>query len=396
MVSVPSCPLCAGRRPFCIHKSYPFPSPTLEKDIQGKLKKDFFGPSYSVFIGRRGYPNILAGPMLGIEPKEGLDSPSTWFGMDYSKIIELRSFLLRSKKVEGIRSSSKFVQEMQELALAKKPADVETSFRRTPQFSFSLSESFQPMGPSGLLEKMRVTDNVSIPVRVERIVSDELKAGEQAFLLYQQGMDVYRLASILSSGTLGLQENKKLVPSRWSVTGVDDIIAKKLMSQVRTYPSVNDYIVFESQYLDNHFVILMMPGSWEFENFEAWAPGSNWSTQTQSKIIEEYEPHHGRTSYAESQAGGYYAARLPAVRYLDSVKRQARVISFREVGEGYSVPLGVWVVRQTAEHAFKQPPKRFATIEEALNYCDSLLRIPIQAYKKQSRILQQRRLTEWA
>ena len=147
--------------------------------------------------------------------------------------------------------------------------------------------------------------------------------------------------------------------------------------------------------MDNSFTILLMPGYWEFENFEAWAPGSNWSAQTQAKIIPEYEPYHGRTAYAESQAGGYYASRISVVRYLEKIRKQARAVVFREVSEGYSVPLGVWVVRETSANAFKQKPHIFDTKKEALDYINPKLKVPLNQYTKQSKILSQRTLADF-
>ena len=396
MVHIPSCALCSGRRPFCIHKSYPLVGGwEIEKKIKEKLKKDFFGPSYSVFVGREGYPDVFAGPLVGIEEKEAIDSPQSWMGMEYSKIIELRSFLLRSKKMENIKSKSRFIRQVQELSLAHRPADIEVGFKKTPVYSFRLSEALQPMGPSGELEKMRVTENIKVKEKIERIVTDDLKAGQATFLLYKAGLDVYKIASIFSSGSLGLEKNKKLVPSRWTATGIDDIIAKALIEKIKKYPSINEYEVFESMHIDNHFVVLLMPGSWEFENFEVWAPGSNWALPTQSRIIEEYEPFQGRKEYAEKQAGGYYASRISAVSYLEKIKRQARVVVFREVGEDYSVPLGVWLVRETSGKAFAPTPKKFQTQQEALSYIKTRLRIPIEEYRKQSRILGQKRIFEF-
>lgn len=362
--------------------------------MQGKLKTEFFGPSYSVFVGKQGYPEVSAGPMVALEEREGIDSPAEWFGMEYGKIIELRSFLIRSKQREGIFSRSRFVLENQELALATKAVDTEVTFKKAPSFSFTLSDAIQPMGPSGTLERMRVTENVHVKARVERIVGDELKATEQVHLLHQAGLDVHKITSIFSSGVLG--EAKKLVPSRWSTTAVDDTVAKKLLEKVRDYPSVNEYHVFEAEHLDNHFVILLAPGNWEYENFETWAPGSNWSAQTQSNIIPEYEPFQGRRGYAHSQAGGYYAARISAVQHLARIKRQARVVSFREVGEGYTVPLGVFVVRNVSREAFTQRPKVFENQEQALHYIGSRLKVPIEEYRKKSAILKQRRLGDFS
>ena len=395
MVHIPSCPLCAGRRPFCIHKSYPLPRVDVERVVKERPKKDFFGPGYSVFIGKHGYPDVAAGPMVGLEERQDIDNPQGWYGMDYSKIIELRSFLLRSKKPENIHSRSRFIQDIQELALAKKPADVEVGFKKTPTFSFTLSERFQPMGPSGSLEKMRVTENVKIKRSVEGIVSDELKSGEQAYLLYQTGMDVYRIAGVFSSGVLGLEQNKKLVPSRWSLTGVQDIIANNLIKEIKQFSPINEYRVYSSEFLDNHFEVLLMPGSWEFENFEVWAPGSNWSSQTQSKIIGEYEPYEGRTTYAFSQAGGFYSSRCGVCTGLKGMGKQARVVVFREVYEGYTVPVGSWQILENVRNAFKNPYRKFSTKQEALVYLHSALRIPISEYSKQSKILSQKNLFDF-
>src|SRR3989338_3177514 len=117
MAYIPSCKICSGVRPFCIHKSYPIERPQeIEKKIKEKLGKEFFGPSYSVFVGHFGYPQVNIGPMAGLEINSEIDDPSKWFGLDYQKIIELRSMLIRSKQQENILSKNKFIQENQELA----------------------------------------------------------------------------------------------------------------------------------------------------------------------------------------------------------------------------------------------------------------------------------------
>ena len=155
-------------------------------------------------------------------------------------------------------------------------------------------------------------------------------------------------------------------------------------------------MVYESQYLDNHFLILLMPGNWEFENFEAWAPGGLWTSNLKEpQILEEYEPHKGRTGYARFQGGGYYASRLAVVEALNKMKRQARAVVFREVYEGYVVPMGVWVVRETAREAFRRPFRKFDDLNGALNYINSKLRLPIEKYIQKSKILNQKRLNEF-
>ena len=394
MVYIPECQICTGVRPFCIHKSYPLPKiAAIEKQVSEKLRQDFFGPSVSVFVGHNFYPNVYIGPMASLDNRfENIDAPSSWFGLDYSKIIEMRSLLLRSKQRENIFSCSRFIEENQELALAEKPTETEIFFKKKPVFSFELSEHSQPMGPTGTLEKMKITENTKIDRNVEYIVRDDLKAAEAAYMLYQNNQDVYKITTILSSGILGKKENRKLVPTRWSVTASDDIIAKHLIEKIKNYKEVPDYSVFQSSYMDNHFTVLLMPGSWEFENFEVWAPGSNWTTTTNSKIIEEYEPFDGRKTYADKQAGGYYASRIGVVEYLEKINRQAKVVVFREVGEGYSIPLGVWQGRENVRNAMKNKFLRFSTQKEALDYIRTRLRIKLGDYLKISKILNRKTL----
>jgi hypothetical protein len=393
------CLICKGSRNLCGWRFCPLLSrEKVIPEIKERIGNEFFGPSTSVFVGHNFYPNVYVGPLASLDPgkPEKIDSPQDWFGKPYSDIIEMRSFTLRSKQRENIFSRSNFIEKNQELALAKKPTDVELEFKKKPTIAFEYSDIFQPMGPSGTLRKMRITENPKIARKTERIVSDELKAEEAGFLLYKEGANVYRVSTILSSGILGLEKNRKLVPTRWSITATDDMVFRRLVKKVRESEQISEYLVFSSEYLDNHFSFLLMPGNWEFENFEAWSPGSTWSFNLKkTEILEEYEPFRGRKSYASLQAGGYYASRLAVIEYLHKIKRQARVVGFREIHEGYMIPLGVWVVRETARNAFLSKPSKFDNLKDALNYINSKLRIEISEFVKNSVMLRQKRLGDF-
>lgn len=368
-----------------------FPSMKIRTKID-HIGESFFGPSSSIFVGHAFYPNVFVGPMGSIEYTKEQDNPGKWFGKTYDEIIELRSLLIRSKKKQNVKSTTKFIDENKELVLAKTPTDIELTFDKKPVYNVAFSNIIQPMGPSAALKDMKLASNPRIPAKTDKIVNDELKAAEASYMLYKQGSDVYQLTNILASGALGI--DKKLVPTRWSITALDDIIAKNLMNKVRDFKSINQFLVFSSHYMDNHFTILFMPGAWQFENFEAWAPGSFWASNS-TEISEEYEPYHGRSDYAKSQVGGYYASRLAICEALNSMKRQACVIVFREIGSGYSVPLGVWQVRENVRNAFRTAPKSFSTKEEALSHISARLRLPLKEYVKRSRILQQKTLSDF-
>jgi hypothetical protein len=335
--------------------------------IKESIGKEFFGPSTSIFVGHNFYPNVYVGPLAAIENEnlETIDSPQAWFGKPYSNIIEFRSLLLRSKYRQNIFSKSSFIEKTQELALAEKPTDVELEFRKKPIYRMELSDIVQPMGPSATLQRFRITENPKIPRAVEKITSDEVKAVEASFMLYEKGIDVYKIITILSSGILGLKENRKLVPTRWGITGTHSTIANQLIKKIKQYPSINEYRVYSSEFLDNHYEILLMPGNWEYENFEAWSPGSWWAQNLKKpEILEEHEPYRGRTKYAELQGGGFYSSRLGVAEGLVKLRRQAKVVVFREIHEGYTIPVGCWQILENVRNAFKQPYRKFNKKEE--------------------------------
>ena len=67
----------------------------------------------------------------------------------------------------------------------------------------------------------------------------------------------------------------------------------------------------------------------------------------------------------------------------------------------YSVPLGVWVVRETARDAFKRAVRSLILKKQALKFIDSRLHVQegmplgIGDFEKLSKILRQKRLTNF-
>lgn len=393
------CLTCKGGRLLCGLSYCPLLSKIKNKaPIQEKLSKNMFGPSPSVFIGWHGWPQVNAGPLTALneEAPQLYDDPGKWYGLGFEEIIGMRSQLVRSKQKISVRSKDRFIKDNQEIALSVKPVDVEAIFKKKPSFDVSFSPISQPMGPSGELVKLDVAGNPSIPRKVDYIVSDELRAADMMSALFEKEYDVYYLTNILASGALGMEGGRKLVPTRWSITAVDDILGKHLMEHVRAYPSVNEFQVYSNTYLENHFEVLVMPGAWEFELFEAWAPKTLWTGDSQEPYIAvEYEKHSGRWDYALNEGGGYYAGRFAVAEAMDEMRRQGRIVVFREIYEGYVVPVGVWEVRENIRHAMQGKAEKFSTLSEALGNISAKLRFPIKNYVEKSDILRQRRLTDY-
>ncbi|MFH0956256.1 MAG: Nre family DNA repair protein [Candidatus Aenigmatarchaeota archaeon] len=395
------CVTCKGARNLCGLGSCPLLGRfRIKPRIEHALKEDFFGSATSVFVGRHGYPNVSTGPLAPIVTEGAgmgkIDDPSKWFGTPYQDIVEMRSMLLRTKEANSVFSKGRMISDLQEIALSSRPPDVEMLLAGKPVYRVSFSDVNQPMGPTARLRKLTLTENVKVGRRVQKVVSDEMPAAEAGFELYRGGEDVYKIGTILSSGALGLEGKRKLVPTRWSITASHDIVAKRLISGIKDYSQVGECLVFTSDYLENHYEVLLMPGEWEFENFESWAPGTPWAMDAKkAEVIEEHEPYAGRTKYAELQGGGYYASRLGVTEGLTGLRRQACAVVFREVREGYTIPLGVWQVLENVRNAFRQKPEKFASREDALVAIGRRLRLPVSDYARQSVILRRRTIANF-
>jgi hypothetical protein len=205
----------------------------------------------------------------------------------------------------------------------------------------------------------------------------------------------------LSAGTLGIGKSRRLVPTRWSITAVDANISQALIEEkVKTMPLVGEVQIFHSNYLDNDFWVLLVPTSWCFEQLECWLPGGAWAQNAKHPhIVQDHEFYPGRKKYASNVEGAYYSARLAVAEHLIGEKRQAGAVVFREIGEGYSVPLGVWQIRENVRHALKEKPLCFSALPLALGYLGRKLKVPMERYKKESALLDgflhQKKITEF-
>ncbi len=394
--NVEKCKTCGNRHPY-YEGNCPLTEVVQRKKKIDKLPESMFGDTPSVFVGRHNYPNVNVGPSATQEEETALkfQDPKEWFGMPYEEVIGLQTALIRSKNRKSVRSDDRFTRENQLLSMAKEPTDIEIEFKNRPKFQYNFDNIRNPVVSSGPLEDMKIAENINIKHSVEKIVEDELKAEKQVEKLYSKDVDVYKIINILSSGAMGEEDKKKMVPTRWSVTASQSMVARNIIEDLKGMPVVNEYRVYSSEYLDNHFEVLLIPGKWEFENFETWAPKEGTKHTEKASILQEHEPYGGRSSYAERQGGGYYASRLGAVEGLKNLGRQARVIVFREIYEGYIVPVGSWQILENVRNAFRNDCIKFETMKNALSHIDKRLRASIEHYRNRSEILQQKRLSDF-
>jgi hypothetical protein len=200
-------------------------------------------------------------------------------------------------------------------------------------------------------------------------------------------------------GSFGVEKNRRLVPTRWSITAVDDILGKDMARQTKHFPLINNYEIYESDYMGNRFEVLLVPDAWGYEAYEAWYPGTVWNPSTSHvAIITDWEGYTGRSKYA-SMGGCYYSGRLAVMDHLMKERRQARVFIIREAYPDYILPVGVWQVRENVRNAMRQPPMVYATLDEAMARLQSRLSIPLEQWMDAGFLLRQtisqRKITEY-
>ena len=401
------CVICKGSKNLC---GKPTCALMVKFYSQSKTRKlinslDLAGSTPpGVFVGRYGYPKVDIGPL--VPPEMGdtsiMDTPEQWMGKSIQEIVDFRFKLVRGKysvSVKDFQNGGKIVDLTRELGLSINSVDVEANFAKRPSGKIVLDDEIQPFGPSARLEKLSIT-NPKYDHKIEKAYYDtDLLATQAVTDLYKNGVMISRLQKAFSVGAFGLEKNRRLVPTRWSITAVDDMIGKDMLKHTKTYPLINEFRIYDWDQLDNRWCVMFMPTSWRYELIEAWYPNTVWNPLgKQIEIISSHEFYEGRKDYAEI-GGCYYAARMACNEVLMKERRQAGAVIFREAHPGYIMPVGVWNVRENVRKALTMPPTKFNTMNEALTHVQGRMEIPLSRWINTSEVvkdfLRQRRIDDY-
>ncbi|MFB6100795.1 MAG: hypothetical protein ABEK16_06005 [Candidatus Nanohalobium sp.] len=354
-------------------------------------KKHFQGKTPSVFIGSHNYPKVNTGVLSPqhLGSSEMMDSPREWYDSDFSieKIASLRTSLVNSKKRFQVDDTDGFVTNTREVAMARKPVDVEVELEKKPGASIS-GGRVKPVSASGDVKDFLLGENPTVEKKVEKAFYDtDLKAENAVRELHGKGVDNYKILQSFSTGMLGEEDNQELVPTRWSITATDDIISKNIREEVKQYQQLGQIEYYRNSYVGNDFHIFLIPGRWEYELIEMKRPGSVWNAMKNTYIGQNHEGFSGRTEYADETSGAFYAARLGALEHLRDRQRQAKVLVLREVTPEYWAPLGVWVIRETVRNAFGNEPEVLDTFEDAKFRISGEFKFLYNRLKKKSKMI---------
>ncbi len=346
----------------------------------------------SVFVGSYNYPKVAVGPM--VPPIHGdtslLDAPEHWLGKSLEEIVNYRLNLIRGiQKVSVIDPSGRYIENLQEIAMAEKPTDSDIQFHKSTTPIISLDGESAPFGPIGEIKSAKFS-NSSPEKQIEKVFYDkDLKAQDAVLSLYNSGIEISKIQKCFSIGMMG--KKRKLVPTRWSITATDDIISKDLVDQILNYSLIDACKVFSFEHLGNLFSVILFPHRWIFEMIEAWYSHGILGFGSDS------EDARG-INHPPAIAGAYFAAKLAVAEYLVKNKIQSGVLILREIRPEYAVPVGVWQIREGIRAAMTQKPQEVSILDEAIDIACKKMSITKSEWMPKGSILKrikQRSLTDF-
>jgi len=354
----------------------------MEKEI--KIKRHFSGSTPpEIFVGRADYPNVFSGIIT--PPEKGqteiLASPEQWFEkrLNIEEVLNFRKKLVYGRKKSNVHSNSS-IQNLnkivQQVALSSKPVAAEYFLKSDfPIVKTFIQSKHYPLIPTPIpLERVRLEENPKVDKKVDYLTSDyDVKSITALEELHKSNTKISYLSKILSAGLLGVKANRKMVPTRWAITAVDDTLSKSLLKRIKIYPEINDILLFNSEYNGNHYEILLLPEQFSFEVIESDAKIKSLQNPNNVSFSQDFEGFFGRKEYASSVTGAYYANRLAVCEYLEKIKRQAKVFVMREVRQEYYAPLGVGILREVTRHAMTTKPQICESIDEAFQFINKRL-----------------------
>ncbi|MDF2726892.1 MAG: hypothetical protein K0S84_435 [Nitrososphaera sp.] len=334
----------------------------------------------SIFVGRYGYPKVRIGPM--IPPLHGdttiLDRTELWTGKSIEEIANYRLSLVLGTMNVNVHdiSSSRYLENMQELAMSERPAEAEATFEKRPvadahmQKEIRLDHEATPFGPAAPLRGFNVS-SLSADQRIETAYYDtDLRAAEAMMELYRRSVEISIIQRVLSMGMLGVKKKRKLVPTRWSISATDDTISSMLVKEIAMNPTIDLFEVTRYSHLANYYSIILIPNHrWIFEMIESWFT-SRGQVATGADNEDERGLNHNPTI-----AGAYFAARLAVAEHLARRHKKAGAIVLREIHPNYVMPLGVWQIREGVREALKNPPQKFERFDHAMSFACSYMSV---------------------
>ena len=348
-------------------------------------KKQGFSKPFNL-VCENNYPNLLLGPGIYTDFADAkASSPTDWIKSNIKDIEKNRNkqvFSFAKYSKEAAQDPTRELSDIQLITQSIKTTELEIDFTEKER---KVSDEVTGLSNTSFdFENLKIVDDIKVPKPIEKTVNDrDFNAREGMIYLYQKIDDVYKIEQLLSVGLLGIKRNRLLVPTRWTITSVDDTIGKELINKIKINQTIDKYELHFFEFYKNKFYVIMLPLTWGFEMIE----------NAGGQFTIDHELYDPRKDYAINVMGGYYAARLEIAKRLEERKRLARVIVLRDMDPTYSSK-GVWVIREAVKEAMAKEPLVFETLESLLNHINSqlLIRNSIKYWTDASTILKENKM----
>ncbi len=360
------CALCKGARRLCGASVCPIlVKRALQHRVRGLQKTELGAYSEWLLVGEYGYPRLRYGPISAISSVPW--DPEIWASrrLDFSEILKIRALTLFSFERRQVSSPPSIYEPIGEAIASEKPIGVEIILRRPPKMGLRLDADIPPFGGMAPLKGLRLEENPRISRSIESLILDRVKASRAVEALYERGLSVYYIQKIFSAGFLGIEERRRIVPTRWGITAVDSILGDMFRMRIRWSPSIPKAELYSWEYLGNIYHVILIPSDyWSMEMYEVWLPNSVWLRGVgKPVIIRNYEGADGKPVKMD---GGYYAIRMAVLEHLSKINRKAMALAIRIITPQYIAPVGNWQIRESIRLALRRGPNAKGDVEELI------------------------------
>ncbi len=313
----------------------------------------------SIFVGSSNYPIVKIGPVItttikDIELKGNIEK---WSKINYSTLLNLRSSMIRCYGYnKTYETGTKLVSDLQEILLYESYSALNLDigkYKRSNLTSNNFNKIENPDMPFGYTLPIERFDKLS-PVRnttnnkIEKVFYDNDLDSKSAIIdLYFNNVRIDKIQSIFSIGMTGKKNNRRIIPTKWSITATDKIISDYLINKIKVNRPVDKVSMYKYEHYNNYYCIIITPSeTWSMEYFEIWINGE----KKYNKVISDFENEREKKTIPNT-AGAFFAARLSVAEFLHKIKKIGSVVIFRVIYPLYNIPLGVWQVRLGMRYA---------------------------------------------
>ncbi len=310
-------------------------------------------------VGEHGYPKVRV--YVGVSAETNIDvkfleDPPRWWesSLKLEDVIKLRSEMINIvnegryhvKDVEKLYS-----REISLIQVSTRPVDCEVKVEKILDRNIMFDLKLLPLSMR-VIGNIKVVTNPHIDHRIEKAIHDhDLKARDAIIELYRNGVDIYSIQRALSFGLLGTRRLRKIVPTRWAITAVDRTITRYLREEVKKFSEVTEFELYQIEYMNNRFTVIVIPGDLKIRWIEFWYPRAGMEHKDNKPIL-SLEIVEDLKGEVETMDGGFEAARMGILEALFKRRRKGKIIIVREILPNYYVGVGNWHIREDMRRIF--------------------------------------------